>query len=82
MKDWTKEDIRALRNTYKLTRKALGELLGVTVSSIYQWEREVKKPSKTTKILLSRIEDDFLKSEKNEKGKESDSHGKKSKRSL
>jgi DNA-binding transcriptional regulator YiaG len=31
-------------------------MLGVTVSSVYKWERGLKKPSKTTKILLSRIE--------------------------
>jgi DNA-binding transcriptional regulator YiaG len=36
-------------------------MLGVTVSSIYQWERGLKTPSKTTKILLCRIEEDFKK---------------------
>jgi DNA-binding transcriptional regulator YiaG len=36
-------------------------MTGVTVSSIYQWERGLKAPSKTARILLSRIEEDFLK---------------------
>lgn len=71
MKQWTAQEIEDFRRTYKLTRKVLGELLGVTVSSIYQWEKEVKKPSKTAMILLSRIEDEFSLTKKrieNEKG--------------
>lgn len=50
-----------MRKQYKLTRKTLGELTGVTVSSVYQWERGLKDPSKTAKILLSRIEADLKK---------------------
>jgi DNA-binding transcriptional regulator YiaG len=60
VKLWKPEQIESFRKGYKLTRKALGEMTGVTVSSIYQWERGLKAPSKTTKILLSRIEEDFL----------------------
>ena len=61
MKYWTPKQIESFRKVYKLTRKALGELTGVTVSSIYQWERRIKVPSTTAKILLSRIEADFKK---------------------
>ena len=69
MKDWTPKRIEQFRKDNKLSRRALGELLGVTVSSIFQWERGLKRPSKTTKLLLSRIE--------NEKGKEGEKkHGK------
>lgn len=68
MKDWTPKGIEQFRKDNKLSRRALGELLGVTVSSIFQWERGLKRPSKTTKLLLSRIE------QENEKGKEK--HGK------
>ena len=59
MKQWTPEQIESFRKSYKLTRRAMGELLGVTVSTIYQWERRLKQPSKTAKILLSRIEKEF-----------------------
>jgi len=59
MKQWTPEQIESFRKDYKLTRRAMGELLGVTVSTIYQWERRLKQPSTTAKILLSRIEKEF-----------------------
>jgi DNA-binding transcriptional regulator YiaG len=64
LKNWTAKEIEGFRKTRGLTRKALGELLGVTISSIYQWEKEVRKPSKTTKILLSKIEEEHTKKEK------------------
>jgi DNA-binding transcriptional regulator YiaG len=59
MKQWTPKQVEAFRKAHKLTRRALGEMLGVTVSSVYKWERGLKKPSKTTNILLSRIEKEF-----------------------
>ena len=59
MQDWNPEEIEAFRKKHKLTRRALGELVGVTVNCIYQWERGLREPSKTTKILLSRIADEF-----------------------
>lgn len=61
MPEWTPENIRILRKTYTITRRKLAELLGVSITSIYQWERGVRKPSKTAKILLSRIEEDLRK---------------------
>lgn len=64
MQTWTPESIRAFRGTYKLSRRALGELLGVTGSCINQWERRLRKQSKTVDILLSRIEQDFKEKEK------------------
>lgn len=60
-----------LREQYHLTRRALAALTGVTVSSIYQWERGLKQTSKTVKILLSRIEEDFERGKKTkEKGEQ------------
>lgn len=61
MLDWTPESIKTLRKTYKLPMRKLGELLGVSITSVYQWERGVRKPSKTVKILLTRIEEDLRK---------------------
>jgi len=63
MKRWTPKQVETFRTTNQLTRKALAELTGVTISSIYQWERGIKYPSKTAKILLGRIEDDFIRKE-------------------
>lgn len=70
---WTPEEIKQFRKDNKLSRRALGELLGVTGNCINQWERGLRKPSKTTKLLLSRIEQDL---KENEKGKEIKKHGK------
>ena len=61
MEQWIPKYIESFRKEFNLTRRALGELTGVTVSSIYQWERGIKVPSKTAKILLCRIEDEFKK---------------------
>ena len=66
MRDWNPEDTAAFRKRYKLTRKALGELLGVTLTSIYQWERGVRTPSKTAQILLTRIAEEMEKEKKGE----------------
>jgi DNA-binding transcriptional regulator YiaG len=77
MKDWTPEEVGAFRKKYNLTRKTLSELTGVTISSVYQWERGLKQTSKTVKLLLARIEEDFqLKRKRKWKGKEA-SHGEK-----
>ena len=66
MQDWIPEEIERFRKEHSLTRRALGELLGVTVNCIYQWERGLRTPNKTTKILLSRIADEM---DINRKGK-------------
>lgn len=59
MQDWTPREIGNFRKDHNLTRKALGELLGVSVTCVYQWERGLRKPSRTTNILLSRIADEM-----------------------
>ena len=59
MKEWTPKQIKTFRKRYSLTQKKLGELTGVSNITVFQWEREERTPSKTAKILLSRIEDDF-----------------------
>ena len=69
MNMWNAEDIREFRNTYKLTRKMLGELLGVDALSVYGWEKGLRTPSKTVIILLSRIEQDFKKKHRRSCGK-------------
>ena len=62
MKQWTSKQVEALRKSHKLTRRALGEMLGVTVSAVYKWERGLKVPSKSLQLLLDCVE-------KNLKGK-------------
>jgi DNA-binding transcriptional regulator YiaG len=59
MKEWTPKQIIDFRKQNKLTQAALGELVGVSNITVYQWERGERRPSKTAKILLSRIEDDY-----------------------
>ena len=59
MERWTPDMIRQLRKTYGLTRKELGGLMGVTITTIYLWEMGQRKPSRTAEILLSRIEQEL-----------------------
>ena len=59
MQAWTPKEIEKFRKARRLTRRALGEMLGVTVTCVYQWERGLRTPNKTTKILLSRIADEL-----------------------
>ena len=47
---------KELRERYHLTRRELGELMGVTITTIYLWEMGQRKPSRTAEILLSRID--------------------------
>jgi DNA-binding transcriptional regulator YiaG len=59
MEAWNPERIKQFRETYGLTRKRLGELTGVTITTIYLWEMGQRKPSKTAEILLTRIEQEL-----------------------
>ncbi|MEW6214908.1 MAG: helix-turn-helix transcriptional regulator [Nitrospirota bacterium] len=59
MKNWTSKDIKSLREKYNLSQYALSNLLGVSGNYIYLLEKGVRKPSKTVKILLSRIEEEL-----------------------
>ena len=71
MKDWTSSEIEEFRKAHKLTRKSLGEMLGgLTVSTIFKWERGVRYPSKTAKFLLSKLEEEL-------KRKDGEKHGRK-----
>ena len=63
MKQWTPKQVEALRKTHKLTRRALGEMLGVTVSSVYKWERGLKVPSKSLQLLLDCVEEKLKRKE-------------------
>ncbi len=56
MKYWTPEQVDTLRKKHKLTRRALSEMLGVTVSAVYKWERGLKVPSKSLQLLLDCVE--------------------------
>jgi DNA-binding transcriptional regulator YiaG len=59
MKDWAPEEIEHFRKSRGLTRREIAELTGVLTITVYKWERGLIRPSKTTKLLLSRIEEDF-----------------------
>ena len=51
--------VKQLREKYSLTRKQLGDLTGVTITTIYLWEMGQRNPSRTAEILLSRIEQEL-----------------------
>jgi DNA-binding XRE family transcriptional regulator len=76
MKEWTGKEIRQLRERFRLTQKALGDLLGVTRVYIMLLEKEVKRgASKTLKLLLAYVEKDLTEKD-NEREKEVTKHGK------
>ncbi|MGB9693470.1 MAG: helix-turn-helix domain-containing protein [Fervidobacterium sp.] len=57
--EWTPEKVESFRKAHGLTRKALANLLGVRLMAVYQWERGLRRPSKTAQILLSKIAKEF-----------------------
>lgn len=59
MKKWTSKDLKSMRKNFKLSQKALSDLLGVTEHYIYLLERGMKKPSKTLKLLLDCVEENL-----------------------
>ena len=59
MGEWTPQMVKQLREKYSLTRKQLGDLTGVTITTIYLWEMGQRNPSRTAEILLSRIEQEL-----------------------
>jgi DNA-binding XRE family transcriptional regulator len=77
MADWSSERTRQLRKDHALTRKELGDLTGVTITTVYLWEMGQRKPSKTAEILLSRIEQELQQKKlaSGQAGKEVKDHG-------
>jgi DNA-binding transcriptional regulator YiaG len=71
MEAWESEDVKALRKSHNLSRRAFSELLGVTGNYVYLLEKGVKTPSNTLRLLL-----DCVTQQLNEKGKEIKRHGK------
>jgi DNA-binding transcriptional regulator YiaG len=70
MKNWTREEIKELRNRMGLSQALFGERIGTTRQYVYYMERGERIPSKTLMLLLSYIDNE------NEKGKEVKKHGK------
>lgn len=68
MKNWSPEEVKALRNELGLYQKDFAPMIGVTERYVIYLEKGVRQPSKTLKILLSMIEE-------NKKGKESKKNG-------
>ena len=58
MKNWTPKQTKKFRKELNLTQTKFGEMVGVGKITVFQWERGERTPSKTAKILLSRIEED------------------------
>jgi DNA-binding XRE family transcriptional regulator len=56
MKNWRAREIKELRARYKLSRPALGRLIGVSGNYIYMLERGDRNASKTLKLLLDCME--------------------------
>ncbi len=61
MKKWTSDDLKALRKKYKLSQKALSNLIGVTEQYVYYLERGMRTTGKPLKLLLNYVEADIKK---------------------
>ena len=57
VKNWTAKQIKKFRKELRITQAKFGEMVGVGKITVFQWERGERTPSKTAKILLSRIEE-------------------------
>jgi DNA-binding transcriptional regulator YiaG len=68
------DHIKQFRIKYKLTRKELARLMGVSLNTIYLWETGRRNPSKTAQILLSKIQQE-LEEKTQLKRKEVKKHG-------
>jgi len=72
MVTWTPEEIKDLRTRLVLSRRATGELLGVSGTYIYLLEKGVKTPSKTLNLLLGYVEKEVTENETRKGGKKYD----------
>lgn len=79
MREWTKEDIKDLRNRLGLSQTAFGERVGITRIAVYYLEKGVRTPSKTLAILMECIDQ---KHKETKTKKEVQSHGKKNARTV
>jgi DNA-binding transcriptional regulator YiaG len=54
-RQWSKEDIKALRQHLKLTQAKLAEELGTRQQTISEWEKGMYRPRGASATLLSMI---------------------------
>lgn len=55
-KKWTPKEIKQFRKENRITRRALGEMLGgLTMTCVYYWERGWRNPNKSAKELLTKL---------------------------
>ena len=59
MQTCSPEEIKVFRKAFRLSRRALGDLLGVSGNYIYLLEKGVKTPSKTLRLLLDYVQGDL-----------------------
>ena len=69
--------IKEFRRKYGLTQRALAELMGVTITTVYSWEAGLRNLGGPAKKLLERIEMELEKKlAKRQVGKGVKKHGK------
>jgi DNA-binding XRE family transcriptional regulator len=61
MRIWTPQNIREFRTRFKLSQKALAELVGVQENYIYLLEKGDRRPGKSLALLFDFIERDLKK---------------------
>lgn len=69
MKAWEPDEIKDLRKRLKLSQVDFGKQIGVSGNYVYLLEKGVKKPGKTLKLLLGRIEKEKGGEKKHGKGR-------------
>jgi DNA-binding transcriptional regulator YiaG len=56
--------IKKLRKRFGLTGRQLGELLGVSIATVFSWESGRRNPSHSASLLLARTEKDLERKQK------------------
>ena len=58
LKEYTQEEIKALRNGRQVSQVIFAEIMGVTPQAVEAWESGKRKPTGTAKRLIQLIEQD------------------------
>jgi len=56
IKEYSPEEIVALRKRFKLSQAALATIFNVSLSTVQKWERGIKKPTGSSRKLLDIME--------------------------
>ena len=57
MGHWTKRDVARLRNGLTIDREQFGFIVGVSEVTVRKWEKGVRNPSASARIIMDQLKD-------------------------